>query len=57
MTSISLRCAHEHIELVEAIANGFAERAQSLITNHIRTVHQRVLADFNQQGLNEVVAP
>ena len=46
MSQVSLRCAHEHVQLARAIQEGRAADAKALTEAHIKAVHRRVLADF-----------
>lgn len=48
MGSVSRRCAHEHVELAQAIEEQRAEDARALIRGHIEAVHARVLEDFTE---------
>lgn len=50
MGSVSRRCAHEHVDLADAIEQHRADDARALIAGHIEAVQHRVLEDFMEKS-------
>lgn len=50
MGSVSLRCAHDHVDLADAIEERRPEEARTLIVGHIEAVQNRVLEDFMERN-------
>lgn len=47
-TAASRRCAHEHVDLVNALAAKDSERARAIAMRHVSAVHKRLLQVYLQ---------
>lgn len=52
-TAASIKCAHEHVALVDAIRNRDADQARRIATSHIQSVHARLLEVYTQRESDE----